>query len=662
MSRAGAFRLILALSVHLSVCHLGVSQGVNDASPPRADETRVWRDATGKFEVSAQLIGQADGVVKLKKADGKVIEVPASKLSPADQEYLQRRAAEVLAANPFAGGAPESQVAAAPAPVMKSPAPSSVVRGDLKVSSTPLELFRGELPQGLSDPDATIGKMRPGGFAVEATDAYDQLSTPVVLDYVSGKVALSIGRHVINKPQEARGRIFVGTLPQGPVNMVFEIPEGIILLDHHRGSDRSAMVSGFDGLGRGGELVILEGLGSSKPREIYRRVLPGIDTPGFKPKIEWARILDSEHIAVVVNDRLSVWEITSGEVAYSVDKISSQQLPSLSPGGRLLAIPNGSGVTVINALDGQSLGHIPSDGPVAPSVSFHPDGKRLALCSDNRLVVFDLQSGQPEQEVTLAGLVAGAPLGWVGEHLLLSQDGSLIDTEMGMVVWHYTIGGNRNGVGLSGALLVFTGSPKGVLASLPVPHAAANQSITRLQKAGDKVFLVCPGSTVALDAQVAPGVDRKEVLEALRTAVERTGWKVADRAPTVVVAKVGRGAPQQLSFTSGMGVQVNPDPKNVTQATLTPFTADLEIKRGDSVVWTRKTENRVPPLLFLREGESIQQAVSKFERPDASFFENVNIPPRIPLADVSQSIGLSSLEGIQWRDPFRDSGNRARKR
>ena len=199
-------------------------------------------------------------------------------------------------------------------------------------------------------------------------------------------------------------------------------------------------------------------LGSSKPREIYRRVLPGIDTPGFKPKIEWARMLDSEHIAVVVNDRLSVWEITSGEVAYSVDKISSQQLPSLSPGGRFLAIPDGSGVTLINALDGQSLGHIPIDGPVTPCVSFHPDGNRLALCSDNQLVVFDLQSGRSEQEVTLAEHIAGTPIGWVGENLLVSQGGSLIDTELGLVVWNYTIGGSRNGVGMPGAVLVFSGT------------------------------------------------------------------------------------------------------------------------------------------------------------------------------------------------------------
>jgi hypothetical protein len=258
-----------------------------------------------------------------------------------------------------------------------------VVRGDLQEGLLPLQLFRGESPHGLSDPNGETAQLRPGGFTVTATDAYDQLSLPVVLDDAAGKVAMSVGRHVINKPQEARGRIFVGTLPQGPVDVVFEVQEGIILFDHHTSSDRSVLVSGFDGLGRGGELVILEGLGSGKPREIYRRVLPGIDSPGFKPKVEWAHLLNSEHVAAVVNDRLHVWEITSGDQLYCLDKMSSQQLPALSPGRRLLAIPDGTGVTIVNSRDGQSLGHVPMAGLLTPCAAFHPDGRRVAMCADN---------------------------------------------------------------------------------------------------------------------------------------------------------------------------------------------------------------------------------------------------------------------------------------
>ena len=52
-------------------------------------ETRLWKDATGKFSVQAELIEQDDAQVILKKSDGEQIAVPLAKLSDADRAYLQ---------------------------------------------------------------------------------------------------------------------------------------------------------------------------------------------------------------------------------------------------------------------------------------------------------------------------------------------------------------------------------------------------------------------------------------------------------------------------------------------------------------------------------------------------------------------------------------------
>ena len=57
-----------------------------------ADETnsfRMWADATGKFQIYAELIQVADGNVHLKrKVDAKVIVVPLASLSANDQAYV----------------------------------------------------------------------------------------------------------------------------------------------------------------------------------------------------------------------------------------------------------------------------------------------------------------------------------------------------------------------------------------------------------------------------------------------------------------------------------------------------------------------------------------------------------------------------------------------
>ena len=52
---------------------------------------RTWTDASGTRKVEASLVDSADGTVRLKKPDGKVVEIPLEKLSAADQRGLPNR-------------------------------------------------------------------------------------------------------------------------------------------------------------------------------------------------------------------------------------------------------------------------------------------------------------------------------------------------------------------------------------------------------------------------------------------------------------------------------------------------------------------------------------------------------------------------------------------
>jgi hypothetical protein len=95
---------------------------------------------------------------------------------------------------------------------------------------------------------------------------------------------------------------------------------------------------------------------------------------------------------------------------------------------------------------------------------------------------------------------------------------------------------------------------------------------------------------------------------------------------------------------------MGPGPRTESTANLTPFTAELQIRRNADVLWSRKTENRIPPILRLEEGETVQDAVNRYEKPDAAFFARLNLPPRIPKPEISQQIGMSSLKDGQWQD------------
>ncbi|RCS41417.1 hypothetical protein DTL42_22940 [Bremerella cremea] len=51
---------------------------------------REWTDQTGKFKTEAEFISLKDGIVKLRKPDGKEITVPQDKLSYSDQAFLSK--------------------------------------------------------------------------------------------------------------------------------------------------------------------------------------------------------------------------------------------------------------------------------------------------------------------------------------------------------------------------------------------------------------------------------------------------------------------------------------------------------------------------------------------------------------------------------------------
>lgn len=62
-----------------------------DTETKEALPSRTWNDATGAFSVEAQLAGVADGKVRLKKSDGKIVAVPLDRLSKEDQDFVAQQ-------------------------------------------------------------------------------------------------------------------------------------------------------------------------------------------------------------------------------------------------------------------------------------------------------------------------------------------------------------------------------------------------------------------------------------------------------------------------------------------------------------------------------------------------------------------------------------------
>ncbi|WFD31088.1 cytoskeletal protein binding protein [Malassezia sp. CBS 17886] len=65
-----------------------------------ADQMRTWRDATGRFQVEAELVGVRDGMVRLHKANGTCVDVALDKLSEPDAAFLEQCMGRPRAAKP----------------------------------------------------------------------------------------------------------------------------------------------------------------------------------------------------------------------------------------------------------------------------------------------------------------------------------------------------------------------------------------------------------------------------------------------------------------------------------------------------------------------------------------------------------------------------------
>ncbi len=62
---------------------------------------RTWSDATGRFKIEAEYVSMEGDKVKLRRADGRSIEIAIDKLSPVDQAFAKKRLEEDSPDNPF---------------------------------------------------------------------------------------------------------------------------------------------------------------------------------------------------------------------------------------------------------------------------------------------------------------------------------------------------------------------------------------------------------------------------------------------------------------------------------------------------------------------------------------------------------------------------------
>jgi hypothetical protein len=130
-----------------------------------------------------------------------------------------------------------------------------------------------------------------------------------------------------------------------------------------------------------------------------------------------------------------------------------------------------------------------------------------------------------------------------------------------------------------------------------------------------------------------------QVRQALEAEILENGWISSENSNVVITASMGQSETQTITYGSGGFFGRS---QNTETVSVTPFYSSIVIKVGDVVAWQSGTSTGAPPVIWLREGQTAQGEVDKWQRPQPEFFANVEIPDKI--IDPAKRNGLGTTE------------------
>ncbi len=624
-----------------------------------AEEPRTWRDVSGQFEVEATLVEDKGDEVRLRTTDGRELTVPTAKLGVVDRKYLRRRR-EGRPETPPAEKQPKSaEDDAKPATGRRGPAPSAppgilpVLREadageavtqtvDLRCEAPPNDLFSYPADTTLvADPRPRSKRLGLRNATLGTADYSEKRHRIVPCDPDAGTFLASLHR----PGADGGSRVFLVDLTKQTATLVHSQRGVLRVVDHDAGSGRSLLLEGVDVSGHPEKLAVWEGLATGKPKRLFSRGVPA----GVAGDEGWFRFVSPAHVAGVIGNAVRVWDIQSAKEVHALGA-SRVGIPALSGSRLLVAVPIEGLLVVADTATGTIRASIDTGLPPKATAAFDPSGTRVAVCSGSQCHVYDCIAGTMLASFTSPADLGPGILDWISPGLVLTANGSVIDVDLGTVVWRYRFASDRAPVVISGGVVMATTSGSGpdVVSSVPLLHAAAEKEVKAIAKLGDDAMAVRAGSTVAVHVEAIAGVDPARVRAAVEEAVKRAGWRVAEGSPISVVARVGRGATVQSQFrisSFGQGLS-----QSTETLSMTPYTASLDVFRGQQPLWNRATVNRIPSFLSFRGSGTAQDEVRKAEVPDYGFFESLQLPRSILRPEVASAVKTSTWVNGKWVD------------
>ena len=609
---------------------------------------RLWTDTSGKFRVQAALLDIQPDKVSLRTSEGKELDVEIAKLSEADQKFLrkireQQGGGSVLAIAPkpekFAAGehhAPPSLAGAAQWPTDRVVA-SSGFRLEPDALSASLKLMAAGVPFAQGASGDYLGSVIPLG----GTDAW-------LLVGVENPFASTHGTPM---------RVLWASLTKKSVKSVQSFPAGESIVDYHAPSQQllTYALKGGQDTPFSDEPVLTVWTTQPAAKEAqgtiaWKARLGDGDRIGHAGP--WARFASANVVLQRDEDhRVIAWDIAAKQANWVTPQESFfAPEPLLSYNGKYLFLPEDQSVRILNPITGAELGRVTTQYSCS-SVALHPDGKTLAVLTNNRLLLVDLTGATPVADIdanTVATSLA-TQMEWVNDDMLAVWNSPrgfvLFSIKHQLPIWSYEFDSSvyqadsrsgRTRTIIAGHLAYAAtvwGTQQGfIVGAVPLPEEKVLSALATVDR--KSYILTGPGTRMRTYVEAIASPD------AIRTAVAKqladNQWVEDPNAEFALVAKLYRGSTQSVQYESMQSGQT-------FSVTATPYISSCEIYRGQEVVWSSGSSSGIPPILMLQQGQDVQGAVKQWEAADVDFFQRVDIPQEVLDPAKKGGLGISDV-------------------
>ena len=588
-------------------------------------ELRTWTDSSGKFQVEARFLRLADDQVTIEQEGGKQITLPLTRLSAADQAYVN----SLGQSNSRTGPSANASSATVDFPIATfdvSKARQIKLSGAQKTPVAPDPA--GEISPLTTTPiPIQTGAGSPGPISSKAK------CEAVVIHRPTGRAFASIA----GEPHASHGsgQVVCFDLKEGRVLGSVALPRDMRVVDFSPSGKRMLALGGT----RDKNVYVWDLQGDAQPLVAWQPYSPPMT------RVDLAAFVDEDHVVTAGgNGWLALWNTERKRAVYSLPLLPFT-VPALSPGRKQIAVATTDGLFLLDPASGSPLTMLPGDAKPMMHFCFRDDGRQLAAMGTLRTRIWDLEKAEQVRDIHFLGNLGRRSIAWLSPNYMLVDGRNLLDLDRRVVLWRYHWKrGSGTGAACGGRYWSMLADSAGQQALVPLelPHPEAEEVARALVP--QDLLAMQPGSDVAVEVNVKLSPeDQIEVRDTLVLRLSDMGMHIVPDADLVLSAETAEGRTKEVAYQAA---GTRDDSKT---AKITEQISQLKITEKGRELWKVTMALGAPISIAKKKGQSLDAAIANRTKPNKGFFVNTPLPRYLARSGENGVYGESEItaEGIQ---------------